>query len=93
MKINYPYSRRCVRDELGGTPQDFAFLWDLMVNQGEYMAMKVMKAQEAVALHNKEAKWQELKKEAKELIQQGENGKLKAQNLIRNYLATKGQRS
>jgi len=93
VKIKYPYSRRNLRNELGGTPHDFAFLWDLMLYKGEDFAMKVMKAQEAVALHNKEAKWKELKKEAKELIQQGENGKLKAQNLIRNYLATKGQRS
>ena len=93
VKIKYPYSRRNLRNELGGTPHDFAFLWDLMLYKGEDFAMKVMKAQQAVALQNKKPEWKNLKKEVKTLIQQGEKGKNNAQNLIKNYLANRRQHS
>ena len=93
VKIKYPYSRKCVKDRLGGTPYDFAFLWDLMVNWGSTFATKVMKAQQAVALQIQKPEWEDLKKEVKGLIRQGETGKNKAQNLIRNYLANERQRS
>lgn len=93
VKIKYPYSRRNLRDRLGGTSYDFAFLWDLMVNRGSSFAMKVLKAQQLASLQNKEPEWEDLKKEVKTLIQQGEKGKNNAQNLIKNYLANRRQHS